>query len=305
MKELTREDYQRRILEVLVHIQENLDRPLLLEQLARVAHFSPYHFHRIFRGMVGETLKGHIRRIRLERAATRLKLSTSPVQGIAKEAGYQSLEAFSRAFRSELGLAPTEYRAARQVPAFRSAPSGVHFQAGSPPADLLLHEDQAKEMKVSIKHLEPCRVAFMRHSGPYDECGRTWDELLARLGSQGHLGPGTVFLGLCHDDPEVTEPGKLRYDACVSVDGTFSPRDNLGVQTIPGGDFAVATHQGPYSALGEAYAALFGQWLPRSGRRLRPLPCFEVYLNSPDGTEPEELLTDIHVPLEPLAEEGA
>jgi AraC family transcriptional regulator len=71
------------------------------------------------------------------------------------------------------------------------------------------------------------------------------------------------------------------------------------VQVIPGGEYAVLTHFGPYEKLGESYAKLLGEWLPRSGRNLRSTPCFEIYLNSPESTEPEDLVTDLYAPLEP------
>ena len=69
MKNSTLQDYQERMLRVLVHIQQHLDEELALEALARIACFSPYHFHRIFRGMLGESLQEHVRRLRLQRAA--------------------------------------------------------------------------------------------------------------------------------------------------------------------------------------------------------------------------------------------
>jgi AraC family transcriptional regulator len=106
-------------------------------------------------------------------------------------------------------------------------------------------------------------------------------------------------LGLCHDDPEVTPPEKIRYDVCLVVDESFEPQGEIGVQVIAGGDYAVTTHQGPYETLNETYGKLCGQWIPRNGRTLRSAPCYEVYLNDPEGTEPEELLTDIYMPLEP------
>jgi AraC family transcriptional regulator len=83
MRKATLQDYKRRILRVLVHIQGHLDDALELEQLAAQACFSPCHFHRVFTGMVGESIKGHVRRLRLERAANRLKLSRAPVTEIA------------------------------------------------------------------------------------------------------------------------------------------------------------------------------------------------------------------------------
>ena len=152
-------------------------------------------------------------------------------------------------------------------------------------------------MKVMIVHRKAVRVAFKRHAGPYSKVGDTWDQLLPVLGKAGWLGGSPQFIGICHDDPEVTHKDKIRYDACVSVDEHFEPTSEIGVQVIPGGDYAVTTHFGPYQKLGETYTKLLGQWLPRSGRELRPAPCFEVYLNDPQSTEPEDLLTDIYAPL--------
>ena len=79
MRAITLQDYKRRLLRVLVHIQQHLDDGLELPELAGLASFSPYHFHRIFKGMVGESVKEHIRRLRLERAASQLKLGVAPV----------------------------------------------------------------------------------------------------------------------------------------------------------------------------------------------------------------------------------
>jgi AraC family transcriptional regulator len=86
----------------------------------------------------------------------------------------------------------------------------------------------------------------------------------------------------------------------VSVDEDFVPKGDIGVQVVAGGDYAVTTHFGPYHKLGDTYTKLLGQWLPRSGRELRSAPCFEVYLNDPQGTEPEDLLTDIYAPLQTI-----
>ncbi len=154
-------------------------------------------------------------------------------------------------------------------------------------------------MKVEIETVQPIRVAFMRHVGPYDQCGQTWERFLGWAGAEGLLGAGTRFIGLCHDDPEITPPDRIRYDACITVDEAFEPVNDVGVQLIDGGPHARTTHFGPYDRLGETYARFLGQWAPHSGRRIRPAPCFEVYLNSPENTEPEDLLTDIYLALEP------
>lgn len=155
-------------------------------------------------------------------------------------------------------------------------------------------------MKVTIQRMPARRVAFVRHFGPYSTCGEAWDRLCAFLGKEGLLGGDTLFIGISHDDPEVTRPEKIRYDACATVDDGFEPEGDIGVQTIAGGDYAVTTHVVPYKELNDTYAKLLGQWLPRSGRGLAPAPCLEIYLNDPNSTNAGDLITDVHVPLEHL-----
>jgi AraC family transcriptional regulator len=104
-------------------------------------------------------------------------------------------------------------------------------------------------------------------------------------------------VGIPHDDPDVTEGAKIRYDACVTVDARFRPEGEVGAAEVAGGEYAVATHRGPYERLGETYRRLYGDWLPASGREARAAPPFEVFRNSPNDTAPEALLTDIYVPL--------
>ena len=292
MKESTFQDYNERMLRVLVHIQQRLDEELSLEEMAGVACFSPYHFHRIFRGMVGESVQGHVRRLRLERAANRLKHAELSVTKIALEAGYETPAAFTRAFKAMTGLAPA---------AFRSYHRAMASAASAPPApeDAAAVEARGGDMEVRIERWPDLRVAFVRHVGPYDRCGDAWDRLLPFLGKEGLLAGEVRFVGVCHDDPEVTPPERIRYDACVTVDDGFEPAGEIGVQVIPGGEYAVTAHVGPYHRLEDTYAKLMGQWLPRSGREARSAPCLEVYLNSPEDTDPEDLVTDVCAPLEP------
>jgi AraC family transcriptional regulator len=302
MKVTTMQDYRKRMLRVLVFIQENLDGELSLAELAGVACFSPYHFHRIFQGMVGESLRAHVRRIRLERAALRLKTTSRPVVDIAFEAGYETHESFSRAFRSMTGLAPTEFRGKTKELSDGKSPSRVHYDPDGRPDDFEPIDWGGSKMEVKIENVKPMKVAFMRHTGPYDQCGKTWEALCMNLGPKGLLGPGTRFVGLCHDDPEVTPPEKIRYDACLVVGDDFEAEGDVGVQTIGGGEYAVTKHHGPYSEFKNTYAQLCGQWAPRNGREIRSAPSMEFYLNDPESTEPEELLTDIYMPLEPKGE---
>lgn len=298
VKPVTLRDYKQRLLRVLVHIQHHLDEPLPLADLARIACLSPYHFHRVFSGMVGEPLHEHIRRLRLERAAFHLKLTRFPVVQVALGAGFGTHEAFTRAFRSAFGQSPTQYRRLHAGEVTLKPRRRVHYRPDSL-RDFPLHPLTSRAMKVQIVHQPALRVAFVRNVGPYHTVGRAWDRICTELGRRGLLGAGARFIGVSYDDPTVTEPAKIRYDACITVGLEFQPEGDVGVQVIPGGDFARLTHFGPYETLSESYAALLGQWLPRSGRELRADPPLEEYMNSPENTEPKDLVTDLYAPLTP------
>jgi AraC family transcriptional regulator len=108
-----------------------------------------------------------------------------------------------------------------------------------------------------------------------------------------------MLIGIVHDDPDVTPPDKVRYDAAVTVTRPVQPEGEFGVMEFPGGSYAVVTHKGPYETLGKTYQRIYGGWLPQQTRyHLRDVPAFEQYLNSPQYTKPEDLLTLIHVPVE-------
>ena len=295
IKETTRQDYTERMLKVLTYIQRHLDEDIRLETLADAACFSPYHFHRIFRGFVGESVKEHIRRIKLERAAQRLKQTDKSVIDIAFEAGYDAPEAFSRAFRHMFHVSPSQYRAA--VQAVKGMPGRVHYSPDGTIEKVEFHTGKEQTMKVEIKDVQPMRVAFVRHVGPYPECGKAWETLCAWAGPNGYFQPGVQFIGLCYDDPDVTPSDKIRYDACITVE-KFRPEGEIGAQIIEGGLYAMTTHHGSYMKLSDTYAALCGGWIIENGYEIRSLPSFEVYLNDPNETPEEELLTDVYVPIE-------
>jgi AraC family transcriptional regulator len=280
----TEQTYRQRILRVQLFIQEHLDEELPLERLARVAHFSPYHFHRIFRALVGEGVNEHVRRLRLESAAVALKTTGHSVLEVALDAGYGTHEAFTRAFRQMFGVSPSQYRAG-QHPLY--SPKEIPTMTGT-----------LTDRQVRIETLPPRRVAFVRHVGPYDQVEPAFHKLMGWAGTRGLLGPDTVVLGVCHDDPEVTAPEKIRYDCCITVGADFQPEGEVGVQVLEGGEHVVLTHRGTYTQLPDAWRWLYGVWLAGSGREPRHAPAFEVYYNSPTNTPPENLVTDICIPLE-------
>lgn len=280
MKPVTEQDYRERIVRTLVYIQNHLDGELDLDQAAAVAAFSKFHFHRIFRALVGETPAEHVRRLRLERAALRLKHSGDSVTQIAFEAGFGAHESFTRAFTEMFGSPPSAYRTAHA-----EEPSHYRLREfGDPPI-------------VKLKKFDPMHVVFLRHTGPYDRVGATWAKLMAQAGARGWFGPAMKLIGISHDDPDVTPQELIRYDAAISVARAAAPEGEFGAMELAGGDYAVIAHRGPYEGLARTYQSLYGGWLPRSRRDLRDAPAFELYLNSPQNARPQDLLTEIHVPV--------
>jgi AraC family transcriptional regulator len=149
-----------------------------------------------------------------------------------------------------------------------------------------------------IDTLGPLTVAFIRHVGPYHDAGPACERILAWARLRGLLGPGTTVLGLSHDNPASTPAGRLRMDACVAVGAGVGPEGEVGVKELPRGEYAVATHRGPYETLADTYGAL-ARWVVAGGRRVRAAPCVEIYRNDPKSTPPAALLTDVCVPVDP------
>ena len=300
MRPVTLKDYKQRLLRVIAHIHAHLDDPLPLDTLAGIACLSPFHFHRVFTGMMGETLQGLVRRLRLERAAHQLRERHAVgILHVALDAGYDSHEAFTRAFSRAFTVNPSRFRRDPSLPNRLRAHSGVHFDPRVSPVDFRSRPPRFPLMKVTIKNLPPVRVACVRHVGPYENCGVAWDKIGELLGATGHIGPGSQMLGISYDDPENNPPATLRYDAAVSVPDDFDAPEGITMRELAGGDYAVFTHHGPYNQVSRAYRHLLGEWLPRSGRELADTPCFEVYLNDPESTPESELLTDVFAPLAP------
>lgn len=282
-----RVSYAARILQVQLFIQEHLDEDLLLDRLAAVADYSPYHFHRIFRGQVGESTDDYVRRLRMERAARWLRYRQRSVLEIALDSGYGSHEAFTRVFQRTFGVSPSDYQALEHPPL--ALKEQIMSTVTHAPTD------------VRITPLPSRRIACIRVVGKY--CSEVLGPAFGRIGQwaaiNGIFTPQTLCIGVYHDDPEVTAPEKQRADVGVTVSDSFQPSGEIQVQTLVGGVHAVLTHKGPYSTLGESYRWLYSVWLPNSGREPADAPPYEVYLNDASQTAPEELLTDICIPLLP------
>ncbi|MEM7318335.1 MAG: AraC family transcriptional regulator [Pseudomonadota bacterium] len=272
--------YEDRVLRVLAYIHENPAEDLSLDALADVAAMSRFHWHRVFRALTGETCAQAVRRIRLHRAAGWLVRTDTPVADIALAVGYPNPSSFARAFCEAYSNSPVAFRAAG-----RFTPAHPDFKTGGYP----MHPVKTRT--------EPARnVVALPHKGAYSEIGHSFEAFAAMCESR-QLWPQTgAMLAIYMDIPDDVPQDQLRSFAGAEFKGDATP-DGMQALSIPGGKTAVLTYTGPYSGIEAAYNSLFGNWLPKSGEEPADQPCYEIYLNNPRETAPEDLVTEICLPL--------
>lgn len=292
-KSRTTLDYSRRIERVVAHIGAHLDEPLELETLAGIACFSPHHFHRIYRGLMRETVADTLRRLRLHRAAGDLIQSARPMGEIAARAGYGSVAAFTRAFSAVYGTPPATYR--RQF---------VKRGAASPVTSASQPDTEENAMyDVDFRTTQNLRLAAISHHGAYMQIGTAFERVFAWASGRGLMTPATRSIGVYYSDPHTVPVADLVSEAGITVGPEVMGEGDVHILDLAGGRHAVITHKGSYSELERAYTWLYRSWLPQSGLEAANRPCFEEYLNDPRTLPPAEWLTAIYLPL--LAEEKA
>jgi AraC family transcriptional regulator len=283
----SREVYAERMHRVIQHIDQHLDQYMDLETLAEVAHFSPYHFHRLFSAWMGETLGGYMRRRRCEIAATRLVAQPRlSVMQISLGVGFGSAEALTHAFSARFGCSPTSWRlrqsAARAKGNAGQANSKVSQATwGKALKNGAVNGATGAPMKVNIVDRHATTIVYLRHIGPYGEpLSLFWKtQVYPWMAASGLLQQPRY--GISHDDPNVTTPEQCRYDAGCEIPANFMPLGNAHKTVIAGGKYAALSFKGVVSGFEPAWAALLRDWLPRSGLQLDNRPMFEYY---PEGS---------------------
>jgi AraC family transcriptional regulator len=283
------DEYADRMQRVTEHIDRHLDKPLDLDTLAAVAHFSPFHFHRLFSAWMGETVGDYLRRRRCEIAATRLLAQPrAAVIQIALAVGFGSAEAFARAFKARFGCSPTSWRRQQsQLRAMKRNPGQTNRKPdqerrGETAENAAVHQQKAETaMKVEIVERKPTAIVYLRRVGPYGApIGAFWQQTVYPwMAASGLLGQPRY--GVSHDDPNVVAPEQCRYDAGCEAPPTLSALGNAQKTTIPGGKYAALSFKGTTAEIEEAWTAMLRDWLPASGLQLDGRPMFEYY---PEGS---------------------
>jgi AraC family transcriptional regulator len=310
-------EYQKRVNRVMDHVQAHRAEDLSLESLAAVAAFSPYHFHRIFRAMTGETVSEFVQRIRLESAASALVLRPqNDILSIALDNGFQSASAFARAFKDRFRMTASQWRAGGHC-GWRKpgqADSKLGQADGNACKDPLLPEAQDDSRSslsteedimnpnISVESLPSYRIAYLRNVGPYGAGGGIpdlWQRLL-RWGTAHDLWTADrLCLGIAYDDPSVTEPAKCRYDAAIVVPDGFAADGQVNLATTPAGKYARIHFAGTVHEIAKPWHDLYG-WLPGSGFQPEDRPGFEVYRGEAVDWKTGIFTCDIYMAIKPL-----
>lgn len=329
-KSALRKEYQSRLNKVLDYIDKHLSEELTLEKLAAIANFSAYHFHRLFKSLIGENLFQFIQRLRLEKAADRLCQNKDiPITQIAYEYGYSDSASFAKAFGNYFGMSASEWRAGghknhSNIGKMNSKTGNDNDKNGKASQfnqyyfsnafsntfnNFIWRIEMTNESKlaanVEVKELSEETVAYIRHIGPYAGNEQLFGMLFGKLfqwaGARGLIRfPETKALTIYHDNPDITEEDKLRISVCITVPPDCKVDGEIGKMTIPGGKYAVAHFEISPNQYGEAWNMLYGGWLPESGYQPDDRPCFEMYLNDPKSHPEGKHIVDIYAPVKAL-----
>ncbi len=275
--------YQQNLNRVVNYIHNHLDQKIDIAQLAELTSFSPYHFHRITRAMLGEPLGAYITRTRVETAAKMIRYSTLSIEDIAYSVGFETASSLNKAFKNHFGITPSAHRQKKKIKIKTTNSMKTTLNIKTP----------------KIQMIEDKQCLYYSMQGAYDQLdyASAWPKLWAEVKAQKLFTKGIEHLGLPHDDPKVTESDKIRYDACLIIHKDAKPNGDVGVKTLKGGKFAVFLYQGSYKHFAEVYDYMFNEWLTNTDHELRDAPIREKYISNPERVAEEKLKTEFYIPI--------
>lgn len=289
MQEKTTTYYRQKVDEVLEYIQNHLSDDLNIKTLAENSGISFFHFHRIIQAVIGEPIGSYINRAKLDTAVKLIRYSGESFSSIAERIGYNDLSSFSKAFSKEFGLSPQEYRANSNI----MLNTHIDYRIGN-------NGCLTSDLKHKIIVVPDKQVVFIRIKGEYGntETYEAWDELVGFAMKNRLLTWKPEYLTYYFGDPDVIGFENCMSDFCLVTKKKVAESGRIASKIVAGGKYAVFRFKGPYERLWDVYRAIYGEWLINSNVELRDEPAFEKYLNYSDHIKPENLLTEIYLPIE-------
>lgn len=295
MKDVTKHDWHHRVDQAVMEIMAALDDSITFATIARSVASSPYHFHRKFRELTGESVHQCIRRLRLERAAYLIRHAESPITDISLDSGYETLEAFSKAFKKAFTISPSDVRKLESWNGLLYSRAGIHY--GSDKEHHWFYvAGEGDDVQTKIIHLPKKRLIGLEHVGDPWGLPETWRQFLKAVRDQGlqtHLrGAMTAFF----ESPAPVLSEERRQFAAGIVDEGFENTSSLQELTAPEGLYAVIVHFGSCEEIGSTWERWLKTWLPDSGWVIDySRPALEWYQN--EAELPELSLTFYCTPI--------
>jgi AraC family transcriptional regulator len=295
LPDLANLDYLDRVNRAIDHVTRNLADPLKLEDVARVAAFSPFHFHRIFRAVVGETLHDFVKRTRLERALYLMSHGGgASLTEVALACGFSSSSDFSRSFRAHFGVPPRAF----DLDAWQKA--GREKMVGTIPGDparleRLPEGANPDGFTVQLRELPARRVAYVRVFRPFEPGNVPKAAAKMLAWAKGRRLAQGQWLGYQWEDPDLVPLELCRYDVGLEVPEGVALSEDVSETRFAAMKVAEIELKGGLDLELRALEWLYGTWLPRSGFAPDHQPCFEAWNGEPYAHGEEHFELRIHL----------
>lgn len=297
--------YINRINKVVDYIDTHLDKELSLEKLAKIACFSPFHFHRVFSALLNETPNSYITRRRIEKIAGRLLYlkKEESLTNLALDNGFKSIHSFSRAFKKFYGMSASEFqkRGRKEFSKIgktksKNGTKKISFEKYFYTMDNLKKWLQMKTT-VEVKEMPELRMAQVRHQGSYKEIGKAFDILMKWAGPRGLLNfPKTKMAGIYYDSPRVTDESKMQSSACITLERDVEVSGEVSKIKIPAGKFAVGRFELKPDEFEKAWNSM-SLWIPENNFEIRDGHFHEIYHNDAEQHPEKKWVVDICIPV--------
>jgi AraC family transcriptional regulator len=281
------------IQKALDYIEENLKQKLHLDELADIANFSAWHFHRVFFALTGITVGEYVRRRRMSEASRELVYTAKSLKLIAAEYQFKSQEAFTRTFKSCCGITPGLVRK-HMAPLMSYQPIRLCKKTLNKGVKMIQPRFVSKAAFTVLGMT--CRTTMQNNVIP-----QLWGDFNKRCKELKHTVQPDTCLGICMSEPnvEMTENTPFIYLAGMEVSKVESIPEGMTVKEIPAADYAVFEHHGSLETLHATYDALYSGWFSASEYTQHGDYDFELYDERFEFGSPESIM-EIWVPIKKL-----
>lgn len=311
-KEISKQEYTARINRVMDYIAKNLDKAIDLSVMAEIASFSPYHFHRIFTFVVGETPNNFLSRVKLEKAGQLLQDNQKvAISEIAYQCGFLNVSSFSRAFKTYFGINAKDFRLQAKAIYVKD---GIRYGKNCKPISKIGKNWQEKndqfcsvelnqlilmDTKIEIKQMPELNLIYCRHTGAFNLIGQAYEKLFKWAIPRGLVTPETKTVTVYHDDPSITAMDKVRQDASLIVHSEVKVEGEIGKSKIAAGKYAVGHFELKETEFELAWNTMCS-WFTESGFQPGEGSTYELYHNTYSDHPDFKFIVDICIPVKPL-----